>query len=61
MGYSAESMQRVVKAGAGAVVTKSVGNKPRVGYVNPTVVQAEGGLINAMGLPNPGIDIFTGR
>lgn len=59
MGYSAESFHRVAKSGAGAVVTKSVGTQPRVGYVNPTVVQAESGLINAMGLPNPGIDVFS--
>jgi dihydroorotate dehydrogenase (NAD+) catalytic subunit len=58
MGYSAESFHRIAKSGAGAVVTKSVGVQPRVGYVNPTVVQAEGGLINAMGLPNPGIEVF---
>ena len=58
MGYSAPSMKRIVKAGAGAVVTKSVGVAPRVGYSNPTLVQAEAGLLNAMGLPNPGIDIF---
>ncbi|MCJ7793439.1 dihydroorotate dehydrogenase, partial [Candidatus Bathyarchaeota archaeon] len=59
LGYSAESLNRVVKGGAGAVVTKSVGIGPRVGYANPTVVQAEGGLINAMGLPNPGIDVYA--
>lgn len=59
MGYSAESMNRIVKAGAGAVITKSVGIEPRVGYANPTVVQAEAGLINAMGLPNPGIDVYA--
>ena len=59
LGYSAESLNRVVKGGAGAVVTKSVGIAPRVGYANPTVVQAEGGLINAMGLPNPGIDVYA--
>ena len=53
LGYSAESMQRIAKAGAGAVVTKSVGVEPRAGYPNPTVVQASAGLINAMGLPNP--------
>jgi dihydroorotate dehydrogenase (NAD+) catalytic subunit len=61
LGYTAESFERVVKAGAGAVVTKSVGSQPRVGYANPTVVQAESGLINAMGLPNPGIDVFAGE
>lgn len=58
MGYSEESFARIVKAGAGAIVTKSVGTEARPGYVNPTVVQAESGLINAMGLPNPGIDVF---
>ncbi len=59
LGYSSESLNRVVKGGAGAIVTKSVGLVPRMGYSNPTVVQAEGGLINAMGLPNPGIDVYV--
>ena len=59
LGYSAESLNRVAKGGAGAVVTKSVGVDPRVGYSNPTVVQVEAGLINAMGLPNPGIDVYS--
>jgi len=58
LGYSTESLSRVAKGGAGAVVTKSVGIAPRTGYSNPTVVQAESGLINAMGLPNPGIDVY---
>ena len=61
LGYSGDSMLRVAEAGAGAVVTKSVGMNPRAGYPNPTVVQAEAGLINAMGLPNPGIDAFAGE
>jgi dihydroorotate dehydrogenase (NAD+) catalytic subunit len=30
-----------------------------MGYANPTVVQAKCGLINAMGLPNPGIDVYV--
>ncbi len=55
LGYSPESLQRIAEAGAGAVVTKSVGLKPRMGYPNPTVVQVDCGIINAMGLPNPGI------
>jgi len=58
LGYSAESMHRVVKAGAGAVVSKTVGVEPRMGYANPTIVQAKSGLINAMGLPNPGIEEY---
>ena len=59
LGYSAETLERIVKGGAGAVVTKSVGLKPRVGYANPTIVQTSCGLLNAMGLPNPGIDEFV--
>jgi len=59
LGYSAESLESIVNGGAGAVVTKSVGLKPRVGYANPTVVQVNCGLINAIGLPNPGIDEYV--
>lgn len=59
LGYSAETLKGVVEGGAGAVVTKSVGLKPRSGYANPTVVQVACGLLNAVGLPNPGIDEFT--
>jgi len=59
LGYSAETLETIVEGGAGAVVTKSVGLKPRSGYANPTVVQVDCGLVNAMGLPNPGIDEFV--
>jgi dihydroorotate dehydrogenase (NAD+) catalytic subunit len=58
LGYSADSLQAVAESGAGAVVTKSVGVTPRMGYANPTVVQAKSGLINAIGLPNPGINEY---
>jgi dihydroorotate dehydrogenase (NAD+) catalytic subunit len=58
LGLSADSLGNIVKGGAGAIVTKSVGLKPRTGYANPTVVQVCCGLINAVGLPNPGIDYF---
>lgn len=61
LGYTAESMLQIEKSGAGAIVSKSVGLEPRMGYANPTVVQAESGLINAMGLPNPGITEFAGE
>jgi dihydroorotate dehydrogenase (NAD+) catalytic subunit len=59
LGYSAETLESIAKSGAGAVVTKSVGLKPRRGYANPTIAQTSCGLINAMGLPNPGIDEFV--
>ena len=59
LGMTAESLIRVAEAGAGGLVTKSIGLKPRKGYPNPTVVQVSCGLINAMGLPNPGIKTFS--
>jgi dihydroorotate dehydrogenase (NAD+) catalytic subunit len=59
LGYSAESLESIVEGGAGAVVTKSIGLTPRIGYPNPTVVQTKCGLINAMGLPNPGIEAYA--
>jgi dihydroorotate dehydrogenase (NAD+) catalytic subunit len=59
LGHSVETLVNIAKAGAGAVVTKSVSQKPREGYANPTVVQADCGLINAVGLPNPGIEQFA--
>jgi len=52
------SMLRVYRAGAGAVVTKSIGPEPREGYPNPTIVEIEVGMLNAVGLPNPGIIEF---
>lgn len=58
LGMSALSLKRVAEGGAGAVVTKSVGLKSRVGYPNPTVVQVECGLLNAVGLPNSGAKDF---
>ena len=59
LGYSAETIENVVKSGAGAAVTKSIGLRSREGYANPTVVQSSCGLINAMGLPNPGIKEYV--
>ena len=58
MDEAAGSMQRMIDCGAGAIVTKSIGMQPREGYANPTVLELEFGLLNAMGLPNPGIDLY---
>jgi dihydroorotate dehydrogenase (NAD+) catalytic subunit len=52
------SMIRIFNSGAGGVVTKSVGIDTRSGYKNPSLVELEFGILNAMGLPNPGIDLF---
>ena len=59
LGITSKSLKEVAHAGAGAVTTKSVGLKPREGYANPTVIQVECGLLNALGLPNPGIHKFS--
>jgi len=59
MGSSASALLRMARAGAGAVVTKSLGLLPREGYPNPTVIEVEGGLLNAMGLPNPSAEAFA--
>lgn len=56
---TAATMVEVARAGAGAVVTKSVGMEPREGHATPCVVELEVGLLNAMGLPNPGIEYFS--
>jgi dihydroorotate dehydrogenase (NAD+) catalytic subunit len=58
MGETGASLLRVAEAGAGALVTKSIGLEPRKGYPNPTLVELPDGYINAMGLPGPGIDAF---
>jgi len=52
------SMERVFNSGASAVITKSIGIKAREGYPNPTVLELEYGILNAIGLPNPGINNF---
>ena len=58
MDEDAGSMQRMIDCDAGAIVTKSIGMQPRKGYPNPTVLELEFGLLNAMGLPNPGVDEY---
>jgi len=56
LGLSHEILARVARAGAGAVTTKSCSLKPRSGYPNPVVLDWGPGLINAVGLSNPGVE-----
>ncbi|AGI48009.1 dihydroorotate dehydrogenase (subfamily 1) family protein [Thermoplasmatales archaeon BRNA1] len=58
MDETGASMVRMIEAGAGAVVTKSIGLEARPGHANPCFTEVKGGFVNAMGLPNPGIDLF---
>ena len=45
----------------GAVVTKGVANVPWEGNPTPRVAEVRGGMLNAIGLQNPGIDVFIKR
>ena len=58
VGTTVSMLSRVYEAGAGAVISKSVSLRPREGYVSPTIVEVDGGYLNAIGLSNPGVDEF---
>ena len=45
----------------GGVVTKGVANVPWPGNPTPRVAEVYGGMLNAIGLQNPGIDVFIER
>lgn len=45
----------------GAVVTKGVANAPWTGNPTPRIAETYGGMLNAVGLQNPGIDMFVER
>ena len=60
-GVQGPSLSKVLEAlryGAGAAVTKSIGPSPREGYPEPTMAEVDGGMVNAVGLPNPGAERF---
>jgi dihydroorotate dehydrogenase (NAD+) catalytic subunit len=61
LGVSSEIMVRACRAGAGAVVTKSFNIKGREGYRNPSFIEVPGGFLNALGIPNPGMDEMRGE
>ena len=56
LGTTASSLRRVARAGAGAVTTKSCSRTARPGHPAPCVLPWPGGLINAVGLSNPGVE-----
>ena len=56
LGVSGEIMVRASRAGAGAVVSKSFNRKGREGYRNPSFIEVPGGYLNALGIPNPGME-----
>lgn len=54
-GTTVSLLERAAHAGCGAVTAKSCGPTPRAGHVNPTCLDWGHGLINAIGLANPGV------
>ena len=52
-GTTAASLSRMLRLGAGGVVTKSIGPEPKDGHHGPSLIPVSGGILNAMGLPNP--------
>ncbi len=60
LGVSKYTLRNVIKAGAGAVTTKSIGPRPRKGYKNPSIFEVyPGTFINSVGLANPGVKEFS--
>ncbi len=59
MDETGPSLARMIECGCGAVVTKSIGLEPNAGHANPCFTEVPGGYVNAMGLPNPGIELFA--
>lgn len=60
-GSGAEYSEFVDLSKLGAVVTKGVANVPWPGNPTPRVAEVYGGMMNAIGLQNPGIDLFCKR
>jgi len=56
LGMTRASLEAACENGCGAVTAKSLTPEPRKGHDGPNIVEVEGGLLNAMGYPNPGID-----
>lgn len=55
-GTTVSLLERAARAGCGAVTAKSCGPAPRAGHVNPSCLDWGQGLINAIGLANPGAE-----
>ena len=60
-GFGAEYARIVELTKLGAVVTKTVTPRPRRGNVTPRTVETPSGMLNSIGLPNPGIEGLLAR
>jgi dihydroorotate dehydrogenase (NAD+) catalytic subunit len=59
LGLSQEVFARLARLGVGGITTKSCSLQPRAGWHNPTIVNWGHGLINAVGLSNPGVEVMV--
>lgn len=60
-GSGAEYSEFVDLSKLGAVVTKGVANVPWPGNPTPRIAEVHGGMLNAIGLQNPGVEVFCKR
>lgn len=58
-GYGEEFSEYVNLEAIGAIITKGLSLKPKAGNPTPRIVETTGGMLNAIGLQNVGIDTFV--
>ncbi|MBU0478751.1 dihydroorotate dehydrogenase [bacterium] len=57
-GYGLEYSQLIDVKKFGAIVTKTITLEPRIGNPQPRIVEVTGGMLNSIGLENPGAKVF---
>ncbi|HIC97035.1 MAG TPA: dihydroorotate dehydrogenase [Aquificaceae bacterium] len=57
-GYGIEAREIYNVSSLGAVVTKGISLRPRVGNETPRIVETPCGMLNSIGLQNPGVEVF---
>lgn len=57
-GYGAEFAEYMELEAIGAMITKGLSLKPKAGNAAPRIVETPGGMLNAIGLQNVGVDAF---
>ena len=56
LGVTAATWKSVVKSGAGGITTKSIWLNEHIGHPNPTIITTEHWMMNAVGLPDAGLE-----
>lgn len=58
LGTTGASLRRMANSGAGGVVTKTISYNEEEGNKGPVLIETEYGVLNSMGLPNPGVNNY---